>query len=69
MRRRALLVLLVLILMVALLILPTIASAAKGNGAAPPGLHKAPAAMKANVHSVCARCHMDPGFSACVGCH
>jgi hypothetical protein len=71
MRRRALIVLVVLVLMAALLALPAMASAANGKGAAPPGLHKAPAAANAPVHTVCLRCHMDPGFSACTGadCH
>lgn len=55
MKCRALVLLVVLVLLAALVVLPTIASAANGKGATPPGLHKAPAVMNANVHSVCVR--------------
>jgi hypothetical protein len=67
MRYKAMIVMIVIVLMVALLVLPSIAGAAK----APPGLHKAPAAMKVNPHVVCIRCHTSPSFSGCMGagCH
>jgi len=71
MRYRAIVVLLLLVLVAVLLVLPSIAGAAQGKGMAPPGLHKAPAVMKAPVHTVCVRCHMDPTFAGCMGagCH
>jgi hypothetical protein len=72
MARRLIILGVVMVLAVAMLAAPAVAAGgAQGNGAAPPGLHNTPAMYKANPHSVCVRCHMEPTLPTCIGegCH
>jgi hypothetical protein len=72
MTRRLIVIGVVMVLAVALMAAPAVADSHEPPGTAPPGLHKAPAALNAPPHVVCVRCHMDPtGLGPCMGagCH